>query len=91
MFRRFDDVLHYSKPTKNEVQRMFRVKLGGFDPKFKVSEQTVDMASSLSHAEISRVCEDAIKEVILNESKLTQEYIQKLINERLMVYCREAN
>jgi SpoVK/Ycf46/Vps4 family AAA+-type ATPase len=91
LFRRFDDVLHYAIPTKNEVQRMFRIKLGSFDPKFKVSEQNIDIASSLSHAEISRVCEDAIKEAILNESKLTQEYIQKLIKERLMVYCKEAN
>jgi hypothetical protein len=45
---------------------------------------------SLSHAEISRICDDAIKEAVLNESKITHNHLIKLVEERLAVYSREA-
>jgi hypothetical protein len=40
----------------------------------------------LSHAEIIRVCDDAIKASILNDEKITESKLVSLINERLSVY-----
>jgi SpoVK/Ycf46/Vps4 family AAA+-type ATPase len=91
LFRRFDDVMHYALPSSDDVQRLFEIKLGGVSPDFVPSELLVNTALSLSHAEIARVCDDAIKQSILNDVDLTQEDLMTLINERLSVYSnREA-
>jgi len=89
LFRRFDDVLHYSMPSSDDVRKLFEKKLGGFSPNFIPSEQLVNKALILSHAEIARVCDDAIKHAILNDINLTQKDLMNLINERLAVYSNK--
>jgi SpoVK/Ycf46/Vps4 family AAA+-type ATPase len=87
LFRRFDDVLHYSMPSIEDVCKLFQVKLGIFSPGFLPPSVLLEKAVSLSHAEISRVCDDAIKNSILrNENKIRQEDLMRLVNERLAVY-----
>jgi AAA+ superfamily predicted ATPase len=87
LFRRFDDVLHYSMPSLDDVSKLFHVKLGTFFPDFSPSDMLVEKAASLSHAEISRVCDDAIKNAILgNTNSLNQEDFIRLVKERLTVY-----
>lgn len=89
LFRRFDDVLHYSMPSSDDVRKLFEKRLGGFSPNFIPSEQLVNKALILSHAEIARVCDDAIKHAILNDINLTQKDLMNLINERLAVYSNK--
>jgi AAA+ superfamily predicted ATPase len=87
LFRRFDDVLHYSMPSLDDVRKLFLVKLGTFSPDFPPSDTLIEKAVSLSHAEISRVCDDAIKNAILdNTNSLNQDDLLRLVNERLTVY-----
>jgi len=87
LFRRFDDVLHYSMPSLEDVRRLFRVKFDTFSPGFLPSEALLEEAVSLSHAEISRVCDDAIKNAILdNTDQINQDDLIKLLDERLAVY-----
>ncbi len=90
LFRRFDDVLHYAYPTEKEIERLFSGKLLLFDSSFKPSTQLVRKALSLSHAEISRICDDIVKQSILGKTKITQENLLGLVIERLAVYDREA-
>ena len=91
LFRRFDDVLHYSMPSQNEVQRLFELKLGTFDSSITVSQTLIDRAISLSHAEIIRVCDDAIKNSILTSTTINEEQLARLINERVSAYsAKEA-
>ena len=90
LYRRFDDVLHYSLPTKDDIYNLFKKKLSVFSPEFILSNDLIEKSVSLSHAEISRVCDDAIKNAILNDIKIAQEDLIKLIEERLAVYSREA-
>lgn len=90
LYRRFDDVLHYSLPTKEDIYSLFKKKLSVFSPGFVPSDDLINISVSLSHAEISRVCDDAIKNAILNDIKITQEDLIKLIEERLAVYSKEA-
>ena len=86
LFRRFDDVLHYALPTDSEIERLFAHKLKLFDGGFVISNHLLDAAAGLSHAEISRVCENAIKDSILNEKPLTERRVIVLIAERRAIY-----
>jgi SpoVK/Ycf46/Vps4 family AAA+-type ATPase len=86
LFRRFDDVLHYSLPSSDDIKRLFEIKLNGYSSDFVPSESLINKALSLSHAEIARVCDDAIKHSILNDITLAQEDLIRIINERLSVY-----
>ena len=86
LFRRFDDVLHYSMPSRKDIRRLFELRIGAFDRNFIVSEQLLDKASPLSHAEIIRVCDDAIKISILGNSFVDENILSKLIFDRIAAY-----
>ncbi len=86
LFRRFDDVLHYSMPTKNEVKRLYKYKLSAYQSNFVPSIKLIEESIVLSHAEIIRVCDDAIKDSILDDSKITESKLLSLVNERLTIY-----
>jgi len=91
LFRRFDDVLHYSLPTAAELEMLFKSKLELFSTAFFVSDELLEKAASLSHAEITRICDDAIKSAILSDSDIiSNEYLIRIIDERLAVYQRRA-
>ena len=86
LFRRFDDVLHYSMPTLEEIQRLFELKLSVFDKHFSATNSLIRKAIGLSHAEIIRVCDDAIKNSILTNSSINDAQIAKLLDERIAAY-----
>lgn len=91
LFRRFDDVLHYEMPSENEILRLFDYKLKPYDQCFSVSMDVINKAKSLSHAEIIRVCDDAIKFSILNSTFIDNHKLLELINERINAYfAKEA-
>ena len=90
LFRRFDDVLHYSLPTEQDIYRLIVNKLSVFSPQFIPSNKLIEKSISLSHAEISRICDDAIKQSILNDTNITQEDLLNLVDERLAVYDKEV-
>ena len=90
LFRRFDDVLYYHLPTSNEIQRLIENKLGRFRSKRLSLKTTVKEAKTLSHAEISQACDDAIKEAILADRKtVTATLLKKMLRERRLAYGRE--
>lgn len=86
LFRRFDDVLHYSLPTEQEIQQLFEQRLKSYDKSFLISAKLLKAASGLSHAEISRVCEDAVKSSILSGQSIDQKQVLDLIAERYAIY-----
>ena len=91
LFRRFDDVLHYAMPSESEIVRLFDYKLKSYDRYFFVSSDLVSKARSLSHAEIIRACDDAIKHSILNGTSIDNEQLMKLLDERIDAYsAKEA-
>ncbi len=89
LFRRFDDVLHYPLPTDKEIERLFAYKLKFYDKSFRITNQLIEAANGLSHAEISRVCEDAIKDSILSETTITQQQVIDLVKERHTIYTKK--
>ena len=91
LFRRFDDVLHYKLPTYVEIKRLLEYKIKLYDKDFMIPKDVVKASVGLSHAEIARVCDDAIKNSILNDEPITGKMIISLLNERHNVYsCKEA-
>lgn len=89
LFRRFDDVLHYTLPTRAEIYRLYSARLGTFDRHIMVSEKLLNESSGLSHAEIIRVCDDAIKSSILSDERITERQLLALIDERIKAYGTE--
>lgn len=86
LFRRFDDVLHYSLPTKLEVHQLLENKLVNYDDTFLVTNEILESADGLSHAEIVKVCDDAIKAAILDEEPITKKKVISLLKERHNIY-----
>lgn len=91
LFRRFDDVLHYMLPAHMEIKRLLEYKIKSYDENFTIPKDVIKAADGLSHAEITRVCDDAIKNSILNDESITDKIIISLLNERHNVYsCKKA-
>ena len=86
LFRRFDDVLHYDLPTRGEIIKIFEYKLGCIAPYLMVSERLIDESLGLSHAEIVRVLDDAIKSSILHENQIKEQEIIELLKDRHLLY-----
>lgn len=92
LFRRFDDVLHYSLPTDKEIAQLLTHKLNSYDREFKITRQLIEAAAQLSQSEISRVCEDAIKGSILSGKPISQRQLINLFEERYVIYeMKEAS
>lgn len=87
LFRRFDDVLYYNIPDEQEVILLIKNRLAGYiEPKLSLKVVT-EHAKKLSHAEITKACDDAAKEVILSDKKfVTQELLINSLKEKSNVY-----
>jgi SpoVK/Ycf46/Vps4 family AAA+-type ATPase len=91
LFRRFDDVLHYTMPTENEIAKLYKYKLSMYQDAFEVSRNLIKASEGLSHAEITKVCDDSIKNSILSGLEIKEEKLIILVKERLTIYSkREA-
>jgi len=67
LYRRFDDVIEYSLPSQVFVIELLRYRLALFPLSETQLETVANAAEGLSYAEISRACEDAMKEMILQD------------------------
>ena len=62
---------------------------GAYDPAFSLTDGTAAELSRLCQADITRLCEDAVKESLLTDSSLCDELFQRLCADRLSVYDSE--
>jgi SpoVK/Ycf46/Vps4 family AAA+-type ATPase len=69
LFRRFDDVLYYKKPTDKEKRQLISNKLGRFGSSKLAWETVLEASTGLSHSELVLACNDAIKTAILADKK----------------------
>ena len=90
LFRRFDDILHYQLPESGQAKRLIKNRLGRFIGRFSV-DKAAQLAKTLSHAEITQACDDAIKETILaDQKKVTAKQLQQMLNNRKAVYQQDG-
>jgi SpoVK/Ycf46/Vps4 family AAA+-type ATPase len=69
LFRRFDDVIRYSLPDSKMIQALIANRLSSFDIDAIQWKKVVVSARGLSHAEITRSCDDAAKAAVLADTK----------------------
>lgn len=82
LFRRFDDILRYDNPDKKLMVETFKKYLTiKYSKNIKWSE-IESKIETISYAEISRVCENAIKKSILDSISIDTKLIISLIKER---------
>lgn len=83
LFRRFDDVVEYGLPEKELLVNALQAKLAVFQ-KSKIDwNKLADSASGLSYADITRACEEAIKEAIIHDrQKVATGDVLKNLSER---------
>jgi len=67
LFRRFDDVIQYQLPGKEEIISLLKRRLKPFVAKEFPWVELTKMAEGLSSAEVTLVAEDAIKEMLIHE------------------------
>lgn len=86
LFRRFDDVINYHLPTKDEKLLLLKNRLARFGKELSFT-QLLPNINGLSHAEITLACLDAIKETVLNDNQpMNNQLILKTIKDRNAAY-----
>jgi len=66
IWRRFDEVVYFDKPTLEEIGTLLSIKLKNFPIEFDRASKA-HLMEGLTHAEIERVCFNAIKQTILKD------------------------
>jgi SpoVK/Ycf46/Vps4 family AAA+-type ATPase len=66
IWRRFDEVVYFSKPGKGEILRLLKMKFRNFKIDFDPSTR-IEALVGFSHAEIERVCLNSIRRSILQK------------------------
>ena len=84
LFRRFEDVLYYEIPEKEDRKRLIQNILGSFQPSKLPWKMVLTESEGLSHAEIDQACRDAIKHAVLfDKGKVSSELLRQMLGERL--------
>lgn len=83
LFRRFDDIIDYELPEKTEIVLAFKSKLASSKVSRIEWQKLALLSDGLSFADITHVCEDAIKNVIINRKpSVTTAELVKSISDR---------
>ncbi len=83
LFRRFDDLVEFGLPASAQTREIIKRLLRNVD-KERLSWNRIEQAAQdLSYAEITRACEEAIKEVVIHDrQKVTNEALVAALTER---------
>ena len=83
LFRRFDDVIQYGLPDKKAVTRTLQAKLASFVKADMNWSEVAEVAMGRSYADITRACEEAAKEMVLDDRlAITTEDLVLALSER---------
>lgn len=83
LFRRFDSVLEYRLPTPELADRVIKSALAVLDTRDVDWKQVKDAAEGLSHADLTRACQFAAKEAILEgTTKVKTQTLTAALRER---------
>jgi SpoVK/Ycf46/Vps4 family AAA+-type ATPase len=92
LFRRFDDVVEYHVPSTPEVQALLRMRLAGYVKSKKDLSDLASEATGLSHAEIARAIDDAVKEAVMHDQDAVPAAgLRSLLQQRQAVHCRTSS
>ncbi len=87
LFRRFDDVIEYHLPEKNEIIATLKSKLVGYAASRIQWTKIAKVAEGLSYGDINRACGNAIKDAVIhNRERVTEADLSRSIKERQMIH-----
>lgn len=88
LFRRFDEIINYELPSESEIKQLINNRLGTFNSS-EISKEVIESCVGMSQAEIVKVCDDLIKESILNDiDTVNLDRMCKMVGERKKSYFR---
>lgn len=91
LFRRFDDVVDYHVPSTEEVQALLRLRLTEYVKSKKDLADLAIQSTGLSHAEIARAIDDAVKEAVMHDQQIIPaDALRILLQQRQAVHRRTA-
>jgi SpoVK/Ycf46/Vps4 family AAA+-type ATPase len=92
LFRRFDDVVHYDLPDRARIVDTLKAKLGAFKTQKIQWPKVATIAQGLNFADITRACEDAIKDAIIHERTFVThgEIVHAIEDRRLAVTHKQT-
>ena len=83
LFRRFDDVIEYELPHVSQIAQILQSRLGRFAPPMLDVSALAKTAEGLSHAEITRAAEEAVKNaVMLDRAHIDPDELEALLQRR---------
>ena len=84
LFRRFDDIVRYVLPTREEIRAALKAKIAGVKMGSQIQwVRLAHRAKGLSYADITRAAEDALKHALIERRALTQADLSAAIAERI--------
>lgn len=87
LFRRFDDVIRYSRPSGRQIDQLVQNRLQRFLVRRPAWERIREAAAGLSHAEIARACDDTAKDHILEgKERIGTGALTAILSERRRPY-----
>lgn len=84
LFRRFDDIVNYPLPNSEQIIEIVQKSINGFSFSKKVNFSILTkIAAGLNYSEITRACDETIKEMILsNEENLAFDDLKLALQKR---------
>jgi SpoVK/Ycf46/Vps4 family AAA+-type ATPase len=83
LFRRFDDVIEYDLPSVEQIEAILRARLGRFAPTLLDIPSLAESASGLSHADVTRAVEEAVKNAVMQDLEFVdQDELRGLLSHR---------
>ncbi len=73
LFRRFDDILHYTLPDEGHIASVLKSRLGKMAVKGVSWKRLASKAEGLSYAEGVRACNEALKDALMGERETISE------------------
>lgn len=92
LFRRFDDVLEYRLPDKEQISDLLILNLNEFATRDVLSVRVLEEAKGLNHADIVTACDESLKEVLLNDTVVNESILLTFLEDRKrLIQYREVN
>lgn len=86
LFRRFDDMVQYGLPNPAQIIAILKARLAGLPAKRFPWQKIAEHALGLSHAEISRAADEAVKDCIIHEYDAVAEAdLVRMLEERKLI------
>jgi SpoVK/Ycf46/Vps4 family AAA+-type ATPase len=83
LYRRFDDLIEFGLPKDDQIWKTIQTRLSGVTHRNLAKEKLLKASKGLSYAEITRACEEAVKEMLLlDRATLGTEMLLKALTER---------